>query len=309
MRLANPTAPVDTMGCADLYWPTSSPAEQRYHTLTALMLSSQTKDTVTAPAMHRLHTLLAPRAPNATHSVLTIANILAASPTHLDALLRPVGFHHTKTRHLRATALLLAQHHGSDIPATLAGLLALPGVGPKMAHLALSAAWGETHGIGVDVHVHRITNRWGWHGAVPTRGPEETRRALEAWLPRERWYEINPLLVGLGQTVCLPVGRRCGECVLAGRGLCRAEVRGGVEGKGRGKGKGNGKKRSKGGNEEETKVERDEEEVVVKQEEEETGHLKLPAIDQVEEMVANKEEQEIEEVEQPRLKVEKDISG
>jgi len=26
--------------------------------------------------------------------------------------------------------------------------------------------------------------------------------------------------------VCLPVGRRCGECDLAGTGLCKAEIRG-----------------------------------------------------------------------------------
>lgn len=75
----------------------------------------------------------------------------------------------------------------------------------------------------VDVHVHRITNLWGWHA---TKTPEETRRWLEGWLSRERWHEINRLLVGLGQTVCLPVGRRCGECDLAGTGFCKGEVMG-----------------------------------------------------------------------------------
>lgn len=43
-------------------------------------------------------------------------------------------------------------------------------------------------------------------------------------MPKDRWHEINHLLVGLGQTVCLPVGRRCGECVLAERGLCPGAV-------------------------------------------------------------------------------------
>ena len=97
-----------------------------------------------------------------------------------------------------------------------------------MAHLCLSAAWGRTEGIGVDVHVHRIANLWKWvagKGKGPTRNPEETRVALEAWLPRDRWREINGLLVGLGQTVCLPVGRRCGDCELGLRGLCRAADR------------------------------------------------------------------------------------
>ena len=99
--------------------------------------------------------------------------------------------------------------------------MSLPGVGPKMAYLCMSAAWGRTEGIGVDVHVHRITNLWGWH---KTGGPEETRKTLQAWLPRERWHEINHLLVGFGQTICLPVGRKCGECVLSERGLCPSAV-------------------------------------------------------------------------------------
>lgn len=59
-----------------------------------------------------------------------------------------------------------------DIPATVEGLISLPGVGPKMAHLCVQTAWGKCEGIGVDVHVHRITNRLGWH---KTKTPEETR--------------------------------------------------------------------------------------------------------------------------------------
>ena len=91
-----------------------------------------------------------------------------------------------------------------------------------MAYLCLSAAWDRTEGIGVDVHVHRITNLWGWN---KTSTPEETRKALQSWLPRDRWREINGLLVGLGQAVCLPQGRRCGDCELGLRGLCRAAER------------------------------------------------------------------------------------
>ncbi len=48
---------------------------------------------------------------------------------------------------------------------------------------------------------------------------------LEGWLPKEKWHEINKMLVGLGQTVCLPVGRKCDECHLGGTGLCPGEVR------------------------------------------------------------------------------------
>ena len=118
---------------------------------------------------------------------------------------------------------MLASKHKSDIPSSIAGLVSLPGVGPKMAHLTMSIACGRHEGISVDVHVHRITNLWGWHDP-PTKTPEETRRRLETWLPKDKWFEINALLVGFGQTICLPVGRRCGECKLAEKGLCPGAV-------------------------------------------------------------------------------------
>ncbi|KAI1862603.1 uncharacterized protein JN550_010128 [Neoarthrinium moseri] len=226
MRLSGPAAnaAVDTMGCERLALPTASPRDQRFHTLVALMLSSQTKDTTNAVAMRRLQTELPGHGPGAAPG-LTLENMLAVAPERLNELIWAVGFHNNKTRYLKQTAEILRDRWAGDIPDSIEGLVALPGVGPKMAHLCLSAAWGRTEGIGVDVHVHRITNLWGWH---KTKGPEDTRLALQAWLPRDRWREINGLLVGLGQTVCLPVGRRCGDCELGLRGLCRAAERGKV---------------------------------------------------------------------------------
>lgn len=50
MRNEN-VAPVDTMGCESLAEKNRSPRDRRFQTLIALMLSSQTKDTVTAPVM------------------------------------------------------------------------------------------------------------------------------------------------------------------------------------------------------------------------------------------------------------------
>lgn len=179
------------------------------------MLSSQTKDTTNAIALHRLQTELP--SPG-----LTLETILAVNPARLNELIYVVGFHNNKTRYIKATAEILRDRFNGDIPSTADELMSLPGVGPKMAYLCLSAAWGKTEGIGVDVHVHRITNLWGWHR---TKGPEDTRVALEAWLPREKWHEINHLLVGFGQTICLPVGRDCGVCELSVKGLCpSAEV-------------------------------------------------------------------------------------
>ena len=177
------------------------------------MLSSQTKDTTTAVVMRSLQSSLP--------GGLNLASILAVAPDRLNTLIHAVGFHNNKTKFIKSTAEICRDRHDGDIPDTIDGLVALPGVGPKMAYLCLSAAWGRTEGIGVDVHVHRITNLWGWHA---TQTPEQTRAALEAWLPREKWREINGLLVGFGQTVCLPVGRNCGECDVGRKGLCPSMV-------------------------------------------------------------------------------------
>ena len=206
-------APVDWAGCESAAEDHRSPRDKRFQTLIALMLSSQTKDTTNALTMKRLQTEL-PRG-------LTLESILAVDPALLNELIWAVGFHNNKTRFIKAAAEILRDEHHGDIPDTIQGLVALPGVGPKMAYLCMSAAWGRTEGIGVDVHVHRITNLWGWH---KTRTPEETRATLEAWLPREKWHEINHLLVGFGQTICTPVGRDCGSCRLSAEGLCPSAV-------------------------------------------------------------------------------------
>jgi endonuclease-3 len=67
-------------------------------------------------------------------------------------------------------------------------------------------------GICVDVHVHRISNRW---GLIHTRNPEESETALRQRLPRRYWIGYNDLLVAFGQNVCQPVSPRCSVCPIA----------------------------------------------------------------------------------------------
>jgi endonuclease-3 len=61
--------------------------------------------------------------------------------------------------------------------------------------------------------VHRISNRLGWTGKGGTKTPEQTRVALESWLPQEKWTEINWLLVGFGQQRCQPLRPKCDGCL------------------------------------------------------------------------------------------------
>ncbi|XP_028562798.1 endonuclease III-like protein 1 isoform X1 [Podarcis muralis] len=201
-------APVDQMGAGKCFDSDAPPEVRRYQVLLSLMLSSQTKDQVTSAAMMRLR-----------EHGLTVDNILGTDDVTLGQLIYPVGFWKRKVSYIKQTTAILKQDYAGDIPRTLAELVKLPGVGPKMAHLVMDIAWQDVSGIGVDTHVHRISNRLKW-AKKETKLPEETRLALEEWLPRDLWSEINWLLVGFGQQVCLPVNPRCSECL--NRDICPA---------------------------------------------------------------------------------------
>ncbi|XP_019368127.1 PREDICTED: endonuclease III-like protein 1 [Gavialis gangeticus] len=204
-------APVDRLGADQCFDRGAPPEVRRYQVLLSLMLSSQTKDEVTSAAMLRLR-----------EHGLTVDNILQTDDAALGRLIYPVGFWRNKVKYIKQTTAILKEQYGSDIPRTVKELVKLPGVGPKMAHLAMNIAWNDISGIGVDTHVHRIANRLKWV-KKETRTPEATRVALEDWLPRDLWSEINWLLVGFGQQTCLPVGPRCADCL--NQALCPAAKR------------------------------------------------------------------------------------
>lgn len=199
-------APVDEMGAEKCFDQNAEPQVMRYQVLLSLMLSSQTKDQVTSAAMTKLR-----------EHGLTVGRILETDDETLGKLIYPVGFWKSKVKYIKKTTEILQEQYGGDIPDNVAELVKLPGVGPKMAHLIMDIAWNNVSGIGVDTHVHRISNRLKWV-KKETKTPEDTRVALEDWLPRDLWSEINWLLVGFGQQVCLPVSPRCTDCL--NRDIC-----------------------------------------------------------------------------------------
>lgn len=108
----------------------------RFHVLISLMLSSQTKDAITAQAVTNLHTTLP--------GGLTAESLAAATPDTVMECINKVGFWRRKTDYIQeaAKALLLREgENRGDVPNTLEGLCELRGVGPKMAFLALQCAW------------------------------------------------------------------------------------------------------------------------------------------------------------------------
>ncbi|VDO06542.1 unnamed protein product [Rodentolepis nana] len=194
-------APVDKMGCDMLANKQADPKTYRLQVLLGLMLSSQTKDELTSSTMTKL-------------IENNVANVKALKDIHesdLADMLHPVSFYRTKAKNIKKVAKILDENFNGDIPRSVKELMSLPGVGPKMAHLAMKVAWDEITGIGVDTHVHRIANRLHWV-PQPTKSPEETRIYLESWLPRDIWADVNKLLVGFGQQTCLPGRPKCESC-------------------------------------------------------------------------------------------------
>ncbi|KAI9199662.1 DNA glycosylase [Polychytrium aggregatum] len=203
---ASNQAPVDLMGCAWLAERDKSPEVFRYQTLVALQLSSQTKDPVVAAAVRAMQ--------GHQPGGLTVDSILDMDDKVLGSYICKVGFHNKKLKYLKDTAAILRDKYSGDIPDTIEGLVGLPGIGPKMAYLAMQCAWKRNLGIGVDTHVHRISNRLGW-ASTDKNKPDNTRIELESWIGKEYWADLNPLLVGFGQLMCLPIGPKCGDCPLA----------------------------------------------------------------------------------------------
>lgn len=199
-------APVDSMGCERCADPGADPRVQRFQNLVSLMLSSQTKDEVTFAATKRLIEGLA-CSPEGLASP-------GVSEGDIAALISSVGFWRNKAKFIKASAGIIVEKWGGEVPNTMAGLLSLPGVGPKMATIALQCCW-DVAGIGVDVHVHRIANRLGW---VKSSTPIDTQKALESLIPRHLWGGVNIDLVGFGQQVCLPLGPSCNVCL--NRDIC-----------------------------------------------------------------------------------------
>ncbi len=138
----------------------------------------------------------------------TPAAIAALPLDDLDLLIGQSSFHASKARQIQSIARLVDRDHGGVLPCDRDLLLSFPGVGPKCANLVLGIACNQPR-VGVDAHVHRITNRWGY---VSTQTPEATMDALEATLPRRYWVEINRLLVPFGKHVCIGTVPRCSTC-------------------------------------------------------------------------------------------------
>jgi endonuclease-3 len=172
-----------------------------FQILIACILSLRTKDQTTSEASRRLFDLAA-----------SPAAMLRLTTRTIQEAIYPVGFYRTKASQIRKLCRRLLKDYAGRVPDSIEELLTLPGVGRKTANLVVTVGYGKP-GICVDIHVHRISNRWGY---VRTKTPEKTEARLRKILPPRYWIIFNDLLVPFGQNICQPVSPFCSRCKLTG---------------------------------------------------------------------------------------------
>ena len=161
-----------------------------FQQLVACLISIRTRDEVSLPTAIKL-----------LERAGTPEEVAKLSVAQIDALIRASSFHEPKAVQIRDIARRTVEEFGGELPCDFEVLTSFRGVGPKCANLTMGVACGAER-ISVDIHVHRVTNRWGY---VATTSPEAT-------LPKKYWIEINRLLVPFGKHVCTGHLPKCSTC-------------------------------------------------------------------------------------------------
>jgi endonuclease-3 len=171
----------------------NSPFEQ----LVACIISIRTYDEVTIPTARRLF-----------EKARTPEEMVKLTPVEIDTLIRTSTFHERKAAQIHIIAQRILDEYGGKLPCNAEILMSFAGVGPKCANLVLGIACDQPF-ISVDIHVHRVTNRWGY---VQAKTPEKTMVALAKVLPKRHWVDINRLLVPFGKHICTGNLPKCSTC-------------------------------------------------------------------------------------------------
>ena len=168
--------------------------------LVATILSAQTTDV----GVNKVTPILFARYPDA-------AAYAGADRAEMEAIVAPTGFFRAKTDSLMKLGAALEERYGGQVPATLADLVTLPGVGRKTANVVLGNAFGVP-GITVDTHFGRLANRFGW---TDETDPVKVEHAVGKLFEKRDWTMLSHRVVFHGRRVCHSRKPACGACVLA----------------------------------------------------------------------------------------------
>ena len=141
-------------------------------------------------------------------------------PAELEQDLRAIGLYRNKARNIQACCRKLVEEHQGNVPASMEHLIELRGVGRKTANVVLGNAFNQNHGIVVDTHVARLSQRL---GLSTENFPEKIETALQKLVPLENWTLFSHWLIWHGRRCCGARRPDCPHCVL--RDLCPSAAR------------------------------------------------------------------------------------
>ena len=171
-----------------------------FEQLVACLVSVRSRDETTLPAVRRLFA-----------AAPTPAAVSALRADQIEELITGSTYADRKAGQIREIARATVDRFNGALPCDDAVLRAFNGVGPKCANLTLGVACNLPR-ISVDIHVHRVVNRW---GVVRTKTPDQTLGVLEVLVPPERWTSVNRLLMPFGKYWCTALRPRCSDCPVA----------------------------------------------------------------------------------------------
>lgn len=140
--------------------------------------------------------------------------LAGAERAAVEELIRPTGFFRAKTESILKLSAALVERHDGQVPARLADLVKLPGVGRKTANVVLGNAFGVP-GITVDTHFARLVGRFEWVDAATLKDPVKTEHAVGALFPRADWTMLSHHLIWHGRRRCHARKPACGACPVA----------------------------------------------------------------------------------------------
>jgi endonuclease III len=141
----------------------------------------------------------------------TAADYAAADRGEMEKIIQSTGFFRAKTNSLIGLGQALCERFGGEVPASLAELVTLPGVGRKTANVVLGNAFGVP-GITVDTHFARLSRRFGW---TRQTDPVKIESEVGALFPPREWTMLSHRLIWHGRRICHARKPACGACELA----------------------------------------------------------------------------------------------
>jgi endonuclease-3 len=139
------------------------------------------------------------------------AELAAADPAEVEAIIEPTGFFRAKTASIMKLAAAVLDRFGGEVPPRLDDLVTLPGVGRKTANVVLGDAFGIP-GITVDTHVGRLARRFGW---TTQTDPVKAEREIGSLFNKRDWVMLNHHLIWHGRRRCHARRPACGACPVA----------------------------------------------------------------------------------------------